>query len=225
MVEPAAAPRSAGNDSNIGLFLALYLLLLAFFIVLYSISQPEQVRTDAAINSLTATFQAERLRGDEAPQFTSSSGPFDPVENFHNQVRDLFGRELAVARFEILQLGNILRVRVPSDALFVPGQARVRVQRTALMEALADALNRESVDGRFEVELIVGTGAKLPSAGAAPSLTMRRAAALARDLRARGAPARSLSAGLRTGNAKGVEMFFLGSRGAEAGSTFEQLAE
>jgi len=225
MVEPAAAPKSAGDDRNVGLFLALYLLLLAFFIVLYSISQPEEVRTDAAINSLTATFQAERLSSDEAPQFTSSSGPFDPVENFHNQVRGLFARDLPIARFEILQLGNTLRVRVPSEALFVPGRARLREQRTALMEALADALSRESSEGRFEVELIVGAGAELPSAAAPPSLALRRAAALARDLRGRGVPARSLSAGLREGNATGVEMFFLGPRAAQPGITFEQLAE
>jgi flagellar motor protein MotB len=225
MVEPAAAPKSAGDDRNVGLFLAFYLLLLAFFIVLYSISQPEEVRTDAAINSLTATFQAERLSSDEAPQYTSSSGPFDPVENFHNQVRGLFARDLRVARFEILQFGNTLRVSVPSEALFVPGRAQLREQRTALMEALADALSRESSEGLFEVELIVGAGAKLPTAGAAPSLTMRRAAALARDLRARGVPARALSAGLRAGNAKGVEMFFLGPRGGQSGITFEQLAE
>ncbi len=34
MGDPAAAPKPTGNDPNVGLFLALYLLMLAFFIVL-----------------------------------------------------------------------------------------------------------------------------------------------------------------------------------------------
>lgn len=225
MGEPAAAPRPTGNDRNVALFLALYLLLLAFFIVLYSISQRDEVRTEAAINSLTATFDADRLTSDEVPQFTSSSGPFDPVENFRREVRGLFARDLPIARFEILQLGNTMRVRVPSEALFVPGRARVRTERTALMEALADALSQETSQGRFEVELIVGSGAELPSAAGRPSLALRRAAALASDLRGRGVAARSLAPGLRAGNAKVTELYFFGPRAPGAGVAFEQLAE
>ena len=98
MGEPAAAPRPTGNDRNVALFLSLYLLLLAFFIVLYSISQREEVRTEAAINSLTATFDADRLTSDEVPQFTSSSGHFDPLENFRREVRGLFARDLPIGR-------------------------------------------------------------------------------------------------------------------------------
>ena len=93
------------------------------------------------------------------------------------------------------------------------------------MEALADALSQETPQGRFEVELIVGSGAELPFAAGRPSLALRRAAALASDLRDRGVAARSLAPGLRAGNAKVTELYFFGPRAPGAEVAFEQLAE
>ncbi len=220
-LEPGPEPRS--HHHNIGLFLALYLLILAFFIVLQSISQREEVRSAAALNSLTATFRAQALIAREAPQFTSSLAPHDPIEAFQREVRAVFARELPIARFRVLQLGNVMRVTVPVDDLFAPGEAALRPALAGLMEPIADALGRQAPGRRFEVEFIVGAGRALPPVGSGAGLEVRRAGALVRDLRTRGVSARALAAGGAPRDATQVEMLFSARREDEAGATFEQL--
>ena len=218
---PAESP-AAPTENNVGLFLALYLLLLAFFIVLHSISQREEARTAAAIDSLTATFRAQRLASLEIPQLTSTAALLDPVESFRAAVRGVFERELRIARFDILQLGDAMRVRVRSDALFVPGEATLRRERAKLMNALADALGRRSTDLRFEVEFILGSGRTLPVP--APGLTVRRAGALARDLLGRGVAAAQIAAGVAAGDPAVIQMLFYARGEDDAKVTFAEPA-
>ena len=218
---PAESP-AAPTENNVGLFLALFLLLLAFFIVLHSISQREETRSAAAIDSLTATFRAQRLASLEVPQLTSTAALLDSVESFRGAIRDVFERELPIARFDIRQLGDAMRVRVRSDALFVPGEATLRLERAKLMNALADALGRRSTDLRFEIEFILGLGRTLPAP--APGLAVRRAGALARDLLGRGVAAAQIAAGVAAGDPAVIQILFYVRGEDDAKVTFAEPA-
>ncbi len=198
-------------------------MLIAFFIVLNSISWREDVRTAAAINSLTATFRVERPISDEVRQFSSTPASLDPVEEFQRRVRSIFERELRVARFDIVQRGNAMRVTIPNKALFAPREARLRPERAAVLDAIADALGRVPADQHFRVEFIVGSGLAPPSVESRPGLATRRSGVLAYELGGRGVGAAQLAAGVASGPPAVVQMIFSGRRGNEPKVTFQHL--
>ena len=58
MVGLKTTVRPRMSDPSVVVFLSLYLLLLAFFILLNSLSQPVAERIDAALGSIDATFRS-----------------------------------------------------------------------------------------------------------------------------------------------------------------------
>ena len=81
------------GSSSILQFLGLYLLVLAFFILLVSISTFAPVKSSAVMGSLSAQFATVRTARTDPKVFTSTSGPVIASEQFlediNNQVSGL----------------------------------------------------------------------------------------------------------------------------------------
>lgn len=200
------------GDANAGLLLSLYLLLLAFFIVLYSISNREKVRSIAAIDSLTATFQIEGAKVLDVHQRAAVTVPFDSLATVKRELRRVFEQEVPIANVHIFRRGDVMYVTVPAVAIFVPGTAELRLEPPTFLDGLAGALKRRNGDATLEVRFVVGTGRSFPRADAPPGLPLRRSARLAGALDGRDLPGISVAAGVAVGYGGVIQILFLEPR-------------
>ncbi len=200
---------TVGGASIVIQFLSLYLLVLAFFILLITISTPEEVKSRAVKDSLTSTFASILPPRTALETFTSKEGEVLAKPEFLETVNGLFATALGVEKVEIVQPGRLMRVLISADSLFVPGKTKIRESRFPLIDQLIAALSGGPPGFHFEMEFVIGSeltaGGELPMA---QDPQMARAGAFARELLARGAPPESISIGLRPGDPDQVALRF-----------------
>ncbi|MBL26850.1 MAG: hypothetical protein CMM50_04765 [Rhodospirillaceae bacterium] len=204
--EEPEAPVS--KDPTLALFLGLYLILLAFFVLLNTMATLEEERVKTVVNSLLATFSTQIL-SDEATQFSSSIGQNLPTETLYRDIREYFEVAVPLARIELFSNGNVMQIQLPADSLFEPNSARIRTDREDLFQRLVNSLRWRGLGIRYEMEFLVHTGPFLADALAAGQLLeVARAGAMARELVQRGVPAESVVTGAEPGDPSQIVMTF-----------------
>lgn len=199
----------------LALFLALYLLLLAFFIMLNALSSLESRRADAVMDSLSETFS--RAGGVRGP--ASGALPLDDLaglgraaETFIAVVSDLFQAVMPAARIVQVTPGRDVELLVRAEALFEPDAADLRPSRLAMLDSIVAALAVAPPGLRFEMEAILQTGpaqaATPPLPTAADTLAVRRAGTVGRTMMARGATPGSVVVGLGPGDPDWMRLAF-----------------
>ena len=194
---------------TITLFLSLYLLVLAFFILLVSISSTEEVKSKALMESLTSTFSSVLPPRMDLTAFNATTGDFLAADEFQRQVTGLFSTVIGVVKVDTIQPGRLMRVELEGDGLFELDQAVIREGQSAFMDRLVAALSANPPGLRFEMEFVVptpwGNDRTLPTG---KDLAIDRAGAFARDLLSRGVPPGSVSIGMKGSESKNVEIWF-----------------
>lgn len=204
----AAGPEKKSDSSTIAL-LSLYLLLLAFFILLNSISQPERTRTEAAIGSLDATFSGKKPISTTLESVSTGSATSAQPDTFQIKLLQLFQIELPLARYQLVERGSVMRIVVPTDSLFERNGVDIRPSRISVLDGIAEALQSDIETVRREVEFMIGAGSTLPSIEAtAGQLQVNRAGAFARALVKRGVPQTEIRTGLFPGDSAQVRLTF-----------------
>ncbi len=203
-------PRSERADGHTtALFLSLYVLVLAFFIVLVSMSSPEKIKSRAVMDSLTSTFASLLPPSGELTAFTSKEGDFLAAQAFQEQIATVFSTPIRIARAEIVQPGRLMRVVMASDSLFLPGTAEIREAHILLLDRIVASLSVTSPGLHYDMEFLVGS---LPAPGGllavAETLESARAGAFARAMSGRGTPPDSIAVGLRPGDPREIVMQF-----------------
>lgn len=122
------------------MFLSLFLLLLAFFILLNSISSFRETKSRAVLSSVASTFQAETTSDLSAEIVVSTLGPVPEPMDVINEVERLWLTAVPITRVEKLVAGNTLMMDVPTTQIFVGAEPTVRSDRGDLIEATASAL-------------------------------------------------------------------------------------
>ncbi|WP_073953578.1 hypothetical protein [Thalassospira sp. TSL5-1] len=192
---PQRASDSGGGTTS--LFLSLYLLLLAFFILLNTISTYEEVKARKVQQSLSSAFASILPPTTSLDTVTSVDGPRIAAEETQQKLGDLFKSPLNIARVEVLQPGKLLEVMMHTDQLFEPGKDTIRERQRGFVANLAAALANTSGGAQYEMEMMLGSN--LGKHGTVPvegSLEISRAGAFARAVIAAGAPARTIDVGI-----------------------------
>lgn len=217
MAAPGKAPSQAlppgriaaagpGNASLV-LMLSLFLLLLVFFIVLNAHAVRRTERAGAVMASVERSFPDfvidARLRDGMEP-VASRSGTVFAAERLHD-MGQMFATEIAVARVDSVRPGRLLEVRLPADALFLPGTATLRPDRQGLLDRVSLALRAARPGERVEVDALLAID---EGAASHPPGPVQRAGALARALVGDGAPAGSVTVGVERGEPGGVRLLF-----------------
>jgi hypothetical protein len=201
-------PESSAHHTT-ALFLSLYVLMLAFFIVLVSMSSPEKIKSRAVMDSLTSTFASLLAPSGELTAFTSKEGDFLAAQAFQEQIAAVFSSPVQVAKVEIVQPGRLMRVVMGSDSLFLPGTAEIREAHIPLLDRIVASLSVTTPGLHYDLEFLIGSLPKpdgmLP---VAETLETARAGAFARVMSARGTPPDSIAVGLRPGNPREVVLRF-----------------
>jgi len=197
------------GPSNVALFLALFLLILAFFILLVAISTVEKAKSDAVMNSLTSTFTKARPRVYDPTDYTAKDGTILAGHQFQELVTNLFSTTLQVAKIEIVRPGQMMRVAIPVNAMFAKGEAQLRPVIVPLFDRIVAALSGRPPGVHFDMEFVVAVrptrSGELPTKA---SLAMSRAGGVVKNLAGRGVPPDSISIGMRAGNPDMISINF-----------------
>ncbi len=183
--------RAARRDPTLILILSLYLLLLAFFILLNNISEVEKARSKAVAGSLQATFA---FRGRPTSNPTVSISTISKVlgdDSLDRRLGTLVRAELRLARFEVIEPGRLMQLRVHEAALFTGLDNEISSTGRRLIDKIATELRNPPPGVRYDVEIRLSrmrAGARTPArartrAGGDGLLNrIRRAAALSQAL-------------------------------------------
>ncbi len=149
-------PHSRQNDPNTGLFLGLYLLLLAFFAFLTAISKFEESKSRAVMESVASTFSSSIPMGRDALMDSSEVAIGIEGRKFQDNLTVLFEQSLPLARVRILETGRVMEVVFAAEDLFVGAAVAIRPERLVLAKRLAAVLVGHPPEIRFEIEAIIG---------------------------------------------------------------------
>ena len=194
--------------STLFLFLVLYLLVLAFFIMLVSISTLEDVKSKLAMQSLTGVFSTVLPSNEEIATSSEDSG-VEAGQAFQEEITGMFATSLQVAKVESVQPGRVMLIKVPTDVLFVPGKSKLKPAQEDLMERLVSALAGRPEGSHHDLEFVLG--ARMDSNGNFPlgrTLEVERADVFAREMLRRGAPPDAVAVGVEPGDVDVVKFWF-----------------
>lgn len=213
------------RNGSVMVFLSLYLLLLAFFILLNTISQREQRRSEMAIGSVAATFRAPLPT--EVVDLTTSTGRgvLEAADPFHREIKRVFEKTLPIDASKVFSSGNVMRIIVPANDVFRQGSSSFRPEIAVLLGGIADGVSTRETGVRFEVEMIVKDGDSVPEiTGEQLPLPLRRAGAFARWMRGAGVSAQSIVAGVGPGERNEIQFSFYARETERDRVTFTKLA-
>ncbi len=138
--------RLFGADQTTGLFVSLYLILLAFFIVLGATSQRASDRAKAAIESVNATFTGDTGLASDASgaedfrQYAGQDAILEALrQNFYTQF-EIQGRYSTTG-------GAMIEFDLPSDYVFQPRSVQLTARARDFLQQVATA-GASDLDGR-----------------------------------------------------------------------------
>jgi len=209
------------KDSGPILFLGLFLLLLAFFILLNSLATREEIRTRAVINSLLLTFQAPEEEKTSTEVYISALAPVPEPEELVDEFERIWVASIPLLKIERLSEGRMMQVVMPVNELFFGRGASVRSDRRTLLINTSKALSYKAQGFINELEFVLGIGA----GGERDEIQKARVVSIARELVANGAPADTIKIGIRNGDMNSIRMRFHVREAQQAYVTFQELGE
>ncbi|MHA1563983.1 MAG: hypothetical protein ACTSX7_01610 [Alphaproteobacteria bacterium] len=193
--------------------LSLFLLLLAFFVLLSTLSRFEATRTKAVLGSLDATFRAPDEVG-LARQLDSLVGTVVGAERLEEIVTDILRTAVALEAYKLVRIGSELTATFALSELFEPDSATPRPGSLEFAGALADALEEQPTGLRYEVDVVLHPGDDTKD------LAVQRAALLAQVLFDGGVSGEDLAVGLTAGDSRAVRLIFRIVRADNLGLSF-----
>ncbi len=148
----------AEKDPTLALFLGLYLILLAFFVLLNTMATLKEDRVKSVMGSLLATFSTEVLNTANPTEFTASVGENLATEEFHREVQDFFEVAVPLAKVEFFSTGSVMQITMPAEQLFEPDSTRLRPDREDLLYRISHSIGRQVIGLRYELEFSTFTG-------------------------------------------------------------------
>ena len=219
MMTRPGEPMSGGtrrptSSASLALFLSLSLLLLAFFIVLTTLSSTEEGRVSAALESLSRTFADGQL-----PRGTPFSGDTGAVVGdlrpYEAELADLVATVVPAAEIHQTSADGESEVLFRADALFEPDGAALRPARLELIDRLVATMSSVPSGVALTMEFTLGTDYDSSKMSASPDgsvgaevLQRVRAVGFAQAMLARGVPPAAFAVGLDPALGDQVRMRF-----------------
>ncbi len=205
-----AAADAGGPNATTSLFLSLLLLVLAFFIVMVSISSLDAKRSADVIGSVAGVFAPDEPRTPGLVSEGAQRGDVVDGEDLEQSLKRLFATELAVAEFRSVVPGRVLEIEMAGDVFFHPEQARLRLTRARLLDRLIATVTLRPLGQHVDVQGLISTrtphGSDLPTSPS--SLAVRRAGAMGEALIRRGLPRSRLAVGFWSGERDRIVLVF-----------------
>ena len=198
-------PTKANESNKTGtLFLSLFLLILAFFIVLVSISRVQDSKTNAVKASLGTTFT--KIMDSSVSDFTVKDSEDPAGKEFQEEITTVFTTHLQVAKVNIVQPGKLMIARMPNSAVFLENTFELNPNLFEFIDRTVAILGSRPPGTHFDMEFIVGVPDGILSIE--QNINMERAGSFAREVLTRGAQPDSISVGIMPGEENLIVMRF-----------------
>lgn len=182
-------------DTTHTLLLALFLVVLAFFIVLVSYSTIDGRRSDAIMGSLTSTFAAHRNGLQQPYQLGSAEGDVVATDRAEEQLATLFATRLRLDEVDVKRVGRAVELAMPTDVLFRHGSDVLRQGRLSVLDRLVATVSQRLSSTPYALTLrferVEPADRALPYGP--DSLVVRRADLIASALVERGLPTNAIT--------------------------------
>ncbi len=207
------------------LFLSLFLLLLAFFILLNAISVRDDVRTRAVIDSLVLTFQAPKDMETSKSNFASALDDTPSADGLMRLMRQAWEGSTPLTRVRQLSSGRVMLVTAPLHEYFTGRETSMRGDRRDLILQVAKTLAAKGDGLVSELQFVLDQNAVKGADGAVDSaVQLARISIFARELVANGAPADTITVGFRRGLERNFQLRYFVRDETKAYLSFDTLA-
>lgn len=193
--DPFDQEKRDGSAGNIMLMLSLKLILLAFFILLTTVSEFEEKRTRDVLESVSVTFVGEvpAVVGRTNPD--AGTGALQGAKALKTQLESLFKQTIPAVEVTESADGKVLRLEMDARALFQRGSTALAPGRTAFLRRMAEALTQGPGAKKFYEMQFLHAYPESAAIGR-NSLAVLRGGALVRRLKNQGIAAEKVSTGL-----------------------------
>lgn len=201
--------KESGPKKQEILFLSLMVLLLAFFIVLQSISVPQLEKQQKAMKSIEQTFQYDDnfilIEGDNiSSQMDDKIGYPDQIKD----IGDLFETKLKLAKVTKASQGKIMMVELPIDELFEHDSDDLLPISEPVMNRIATALRTQQNDGFYKMDFYLMRPLKKDYSKDQRQLDIKRAGKVALYLSSLNVDSSRLGVGVQIGDPSLVRFIF-----------------
>ncbi|MFC4270620.1 hypothetical protein GQF03_02725 [Sneathiella chungangensis] len=206
-IEPMLEPVREKNANSV-VFVSLYLLLLAFFIFLHSISVMQEDRIRTVLGSVNIAFNG-LSRDTPADRQKKLSGEEQGTQAFHAKLKNVFETAVPLVESRVTRGGTRLQFSVPIRQLFAYRSLELRDSLGSFIEDVAATLILRNRNIATDLEIMIGTGLNLPGLEEMPTdLAPQRVSYLAQTLMDKGVPSRNISIGMAAGDAGLIHFSF-----------------
>lgn len=179
------APAQADANDNAPLFVSLYVVLLAFFILLVSISSVDKKKMEQVAEGISEAFSIPREL--ITAEITEDVGAEQEIHRFFDEMQQSVATLVPLQKLKILRAGQTMEIRIPMDELYSSGEKSLRADRQGFIDRIAATLQPWAKDYRIEIDaLLARENALRDAANAADTLEVARAGSFVRTLIARG---------------------------------------
>ncbi|MDF2365998.1 hypothetical protein [Sneathiella sp.] len=207
MSAPMAGPAIEKN-ANAVVFVSLYLLLLAFFIFLHSVSVLQEERVRTVLGSVNIAF-AGLSRDTPADRQKKLSGEEQGTQAFHAKLKNVFETAVPLVESRFTQGGTRLQFSVPVRQLFAYRSLELRDTLGTFLEDVAATLIARNNNIATDLEILIGSGIELPElTNISDDIAAQRISYLSQLLMEAGVPSRNISIGVAAGDAGLIHFSF-----------------
>ncbi|MCC3305051.1 hypothetical protein [Sneathiella sp. HT1-7] len=207
MGEPMTGPAIEKN-ANAVVFVSLYLLLLAFFIFLHSVSVLQEERVRTVLGSVNIAF-AGLSRDTPADRQKKLSGEEQGTQDFHAKLKNVFETAVPLVESRFTKGGTRLQFSVPVRQLFGYRSLELRDTLGSFLDDVAATLIARNNNVSTDLEILIGSGVDLPKlANVSDDIAAQRVSHLSQVLMEAGVPSRNISIGVAAGDAGLIHFSF-----------------
>lgn len=153
--------REPDKGSSQPLFLSLFLLLLAFFIMLNAMSTVEEGRSDRVLESVKRAFPSA-LRKEIADDLLDAEPGEVIGESVRAAIGTVFRDVLPAVPVQVEADGNPIFVSIPARQVYAPAAGGITPVMEELAGRLAPILNTPPAGSVLDLQILYGTGPTTP---------------------------------------------------------------
>lgn len=206
-VELAPAGDTGRGDQSLWLFLSLYLLLFAFFVVLNSFSTFDSGRRDAVINSVLDAFAQVAGPGVEQ-SLGGSTGNALQARQFQDSVTDIFEAAIPLEALKVVAPGTRMEVDVPAQVFFSGDSVVVR-DPLPMLDRIVATISSPPSGAVYELSVVAQVaGEETTPLPTDMTTEIARVGNIARALGSRGMPPTTITIGMDRGDPQFFKLIF-----------------
>lgn len=194
-------------ESSAALFVSLYVVILAFFILLTSNAQFDVEKTQHVVNSVNKAFSIDVVSKTDIQ--VKSLGNELSVTQFFEEMQSSLQSVVPLEEMKVITDGQQMRIEMEATALFNRDDPNLRYDRRNFYRRLSETATKWRKGMDMHLSMLQGVEKPVAAgANAASTLEITRGGNFARFMENRGKAPETLSIAIEQGNAGKIILIF-----------------